>query len=65
MGAFEERYADDVEMAEIGQDPRVGKDANRVYEQQFVDGIEAFHGAEVRGVAVDETGDGTGTAFVE
>jgi len=48
-------YADDVVMSENGTDERVGKAANRAYEEAFVGGVE-FHGAEVGAVIVD--GDG-------
>ena len=65
LGAFESYYADNVEMAEIGQEPRVGKEANRAYEEQFVNSLTAFHGAEVKNVAVNETGLDSGVAFCE
>ncbi len=65
MDAFEKYYAENVVMSENNQDHRRGKDANREYEQQFVDGVKAFHGAEIRSSAVNETGPGTGTTFSE
>ena len=42
--------------------PREGKEANRAYEEAFVNGLTAFRGAEVKSVAVDEANN---KAFVE
>lgn len=53
LEAFDEFYADDIVMEEDG-DERVGKEANREYEEQFVDALEEFHDAEIRSRAVDE-----------
>ena len=53
LEAFEEFYADDIVMEEDGKE-RAGKDANREYEEQFVNSLEAFHDAEIRSRAVDE-----------
>ena len=47
LGAFEDFYAEDVVMEEDGK-KREGKDANREYEEQFVDALQEFHGAEIR-----------------
>jgi len=52
LGTFDRYYADDVVMSENGADERVGKAANREYEEAFVNGVE-FHGAEVGAVLVD------------
>jgi ketosteroid isomerase-like protein len=52
LGIFDHYYAEDVVMSENGMDERVGKAANRAYEEQFVSGVE-FHGAEVGVVVVD------------
>jgi ketosteroid isomerase-like protein len=54
LEAFERFYADDIVMTEYGEAPRVGKEANRAFEQQFVQNLEAVHGGELRGLAVDE-----------
>ncbi|HEX9951555.1 MAG TPA: nuclear transport factor 2 family protein [Rubricoccaceae bacterium] len=62
LGAFEDLYADDLVMTDAGQEPRVGKDVNRQYEEAFVNGLTEFRGAEVKAVAVDEA---TGKAFIE
>jgi ketosteroid isomerase-like protein len=53
MDAFEKYYADDVVMQENSEDPRVGKDANRKAEEQFMASVEAFHGASVKASAVN------------
>ena len=52
LETFDRFYADDVVMSENGADPRVGKQANRAYEEAFVAGV-TFHGAEVGEVVVD------------
>jgi len=65
LNAFDQFYAQNVVMCEIGGEPRVGKEACREYEVQWVNGIRAFHAAEVKNVSVDERSDGTGVAFVE
>jgi ketosteroid isomerase-like protein len=53
LEAFDKFYADDVVMEEDGEE-RVGKEANREYEEQFVNALEEFHGAEILSRAVDE-----------
>lgn len=60
MEAFEKYYANDVVMQENGLEPRIGKEANRAYELAFMEGLVAFHGAEVKGVAY-----GDGLSMVE
>lgn len=62
LGAFDTFYAEEVVMQENNKDPRVGKALNREYEENFVASIEAWHGAEVKSVAVNEA---TGTAAIE
>ena len=52
LETFDRFYADDVVMSENGVDERVGKAANREYEEAFVNGV-TFHGAEVGEVLVD------------
>jgi len=54
LEAFEEYYADDVVMQEDSKEPRVGKKANRKYEEQFVNSVEGFHDGKVTAVAVNE-----------
>ncbi len=60
LEAFEKYYADDVVMQENNEDPRVGKDINRKYEEQFFGSIKEFHNAELRASAV-----GDGVSFSE
>ncbi|MEM7412450.1 MAG: nuclear transport factor 2 family protein [Myxococcota bacterium] len=52
LETFDRFYADEVVMSENGADERVGKAANRAYEEAFVNGV-TFHGAEVGEVLVD------------
>jgi len=52
LETFDRYYADDVVMSENGEGERVGKAANRTYEEAFVNGV-TFHGAEVGEVLVD------------
>ena len=52
LGTFDDWYADDVVMSENGTDERVGKAANRAYEEAFVNSVE-FHRAEAGTVVVD------------
>ncbi len=60
LAAFEKYYADDVVMQENSEAPRVGKDINRKYEEEFFGSIKEFHGAELRTSAV-----GDGVSFSE
>jgi hypothetical protein len=53
LEAFDKFYADDVVMKEDDKE-RVGKEANREYEEQFVDSLEEFHAAEILARGVDE-----------
>lgn len=52
LGTFDQWYADDVVMSENGMDERIGKAANRAYEEAFVNGVD-FHGVELGTVIVD------------
>lgn len=62
LDAFEKFYADDVVMEE-GDDQRVGKEANREYEKQFVGALEEFHSAEIKSRAVDHDNNATLTEW--
>ena len=62
LGAFEDHYAEDVVMQEPREEPRVGKDVNRKAEQEWMDNLVEFRGAEVRNVAINEE---EGTVFSE
>lgn len=53
LGAFEDMYAENIVMEE-GDDKRVGKQANREYEEQFVGALQEFHHGEVTAVGIDE-----------
>lgn len=61
LDAFDRYYADDVVMVEDGK-RREGKEANREYEEAFVNGLTEFRGAEVRQIAVNTE---VNVAFVE
>jgi ketosteroid isomerase-like protein len=52
LETFDRYYADDVVMTENGVEERVGKAANRAYEEGFIDNVE-FHGATVGRVVVE------------
>ena len=54
LEAFEEFYADDIVMQENNEEPRVGKQANREFEEQFFGSIQEFHGATLGKVAVTD-----------
>jgi len=62
MDAFEKYYADDIIMQEPGEEPRVGKEANRKFELEYIAGIEEMHGAEIKNVAIN---DETGVVFIQ
>jgi hypothetical protein len=54
MDAFEELYADNVEMCENFDAPCVGKEANRKRELEFFGKVGEFHGAELLSQAYDD-----------
>lgn len=54
LDAFEKFYQPDVVMQEVGDAPRMGKDANREYELHFLGMIKEFHGAGVTHIASNE-----------
>lgn len=54
LGAFDKYYAENCVMQENAKEPREGKKANRDYEEQFVNAVEAWHDAKVLSVAADE-----------
>lgn len=53
LETFDKYYADDVVMSENLKDERVGKAANRAYEEKFVGNVQEFHDAKVGRVLVD------------
>ena len=54
LEAFETHYADDVVMQENDAEPTVGKDANRVRENEFFAAITEFRGAKLLSTGVGE-----------
>lgn len=54
LEAFEKYYDENVTMQENDEAPRVGKAANRAYEEAFVHGIAEMHDGKILGVAVGE-----------
>ena len=54
LEAFEKFYSDNIVMQENDQPPRVGKAANREFEEQFFSSIKEFHGAQLGHVAVTD-----------
>jgi len=62
MDAFEKYYAEDIIMQEPGEEPRVGKEANRKFELEYIAGIEEMHGAEIKNVAINSE---KGVVFIQ
>jgi len=60
LEAFEKYYHQDLVMQENNEQPRVGKQANREYEEQFVQMVEEWHKADVKSIAI-----GDGLTMVE
>ena len=54
LEAFDKFYAEEVIMQEMGENPRVGKALNREFEVNFLNSIEAVHGAGVHNITSDE-----------
>jgi len=52
MEAFEQFYAENVQMQENNEPPRVGKPANREFEKNFMANVEQFFGAKLLASAV-------------
>lgn len=48
MDAFEKYYTDDIIMQEPIEEPRVGKEANRKFELEYIAGIEEMQMEEVQ-----------------
>lgn len=47
LDGFEKYYAEDVVMQELGQEPRIGKDTNRIHEINFLNSMKEVHGAGI------------------
>jgi hypothetical protein len=54
LEAFDKFYAEDVTMQENEDEPTVGKVANRLNEEAFVNNITEFRGAAVKNVIVSD-----------
>jgi hypothetical protein len=54
MDAFEKFYAEDIVMQELGEEPRVGKQANREYEEKFLASVKEVHGGGVDHILSNE-----------
>ncbi len=54
LEAFDKYYADNVTMQENEDEPRVGKEINRKYEEVFVGGITEVHSSKILGVAIGD-----------
>ena len=61
LEAFEANYAENV-VVEEPTGRREGKDACRIYEEQFLANVEAFHGMEIKAISEDA---GKEKVFVE
>jgi len=61
LEAFDHYYAEEVVMTEP-RGTRNGKAANRAYEEQFLDSVEAFNGLEIKNVGSNEANE---TSFIE
>lgn len=53
LEGFEKYYAENVVMQELGEEPRVGKDANRTHEINFMQSIKDVHGSGILSFAED------------
>jgi hypothetical protein len=53
LEGFEKYYADNVIMQELGEEPRVGKDINRIHETNFIQSIKEVHKAGILSFAED------------
>lgn len=54
LEAFDKFYADDIVMQDNNYPQRVGKAANRAYEEAFVNGIIEFRGARVENILLSD-----------
>lgn len=59
LDGFEKYYAENVVMQELSEAPRVGKDANRKHEVNFVKSIQEVHGAGILSFAEDASNNKT------
>ena len=61
LEAFDKHYAENVVMQEPNG-TREGKEANRAYEVQFLESLEAFHNLEIKAMSEDAN---AGKVFIE
>ncbi len=54
MEAFEKFYKEDCVMSDNAGEKRIGKDANREYEKQFINAVESWNKAEILSTIIDE-----------
>ena len=54
LDAFEKYYHEEVVMQEATGAVREGKEANRAYEQQFVDSVQEIHNGGIDGITSNE-----------
>jgi len=54
MEAFEKFYDEEIIMQENSEEPRVGKNTNRKFEEQFISNIQEVHDAKVEAIAYNE-----------
>lgn len=59
LEGFEKYYAENVIMQELGEEPRIGKNANRTHEINFLQNIKEIHGVDILGFAEDPDTDKT------
>lgn len=59
LDGFEKYYAENVVMQELGEEPRVGKDANRIHEINFMQSIKEVHGGTILSISEDVENDKT------
>ncbi len=60
--AFEKYYAEDVVMVELGEEPRVGKAANRKAHEEWRAMVKEMHGGGTTNIASNES---TGVTMIE
>lgn len=54
LEAFDKYYAANVVMQENEEAPRIGKEINRKYEENFVNGLEKVNDLKILGVAIGD-----------
>ncbi|MCC6372690.1 MAG: nuclear transport factor 2 family protein [Bacteroidia bacterium] len=62
LDAFEKYYSENVVMQELGEQPRIGKAANREFEQSFVNSIKEVHSLGISSIGSNEA---EGMVYIE